>query len=52
MSHLLQPLKSPSLQRWACFQRRRASTNALGLFLTAPALQAQAFERFRNDVHE
>jgi hypothetical protein len=29
MSHLLQPLKSPYLRRWACFKKHRAFPNAL-----------------------
>jgi hypothetical protein len=29
MSHLLQPLKSPNLRRWACFEKLRALINAL-----------------------
>jgi hypothetical protein len=52
MSHLLQPLKSLNLLRWACFERHRAFTNALMPSKTAPAWQLQAFERFRDDVHE
>jgi hypothetical protein len=36
MSHLLQPLKSPNLRRWACFERHRALTNALSLSKQRP----------------
>jgi hypothetical protein len=36
MSHLLQPLKSPNLLRWACIERHRAFTNALSLSKQRP----------------
>ena len=36
MSHLLQPLKSPNLRRWACFERHRALTHALSLSKQRP----------------
>jgi len=36
MGHLLQPLKSPNLLRWACFERHRALTNALNLSKLRP----------------
>jgi hypothetical protein len=52
MSHLLHPIKSLNLLRWACFESHRALLNALSLSKTAPALQLHAFERFRHDVHE
>jgi hypothetical protein len=52
MSHLLQPLKSLNLLRWACFERHRAFTNALMPSKTAPAWLLQVFERFRDDIHE
>ena len=52
MSLLLRTLESPCLRRWACFERHRALTNALSLSKPAPAWQPQAFQRFRNEVHE
>ena len=36
MSHLLQPLKSSNLLRWACIERYRAFTNALSLSKLRP----------------
>jgi hypothetical protein len=36
MRHLLQPLKSPNLRRWACFERHRALTHAVSLSKQRP----------------
>jgi hypothetical protein len=46
MSHLLQPLKSPSLLRWACFERHRAFTNALNLSKLRPPCSLKLLSGF------
>jgi hypothetical protein len=46
MSHLLQPLESPNLLRWACFERHRALTHALSLSKQRPPCGFKLFSGF------